>query len=146
MFIPTEKLKQYFWSIFGAIGIIAFWAGVWEGIGGLPYLENAGVSLVVGLVLLTFSGLFYKQFDPLGEVEKSVHKTLHFVHRHPQKEEFHIKYHDRMRKKEIILNLGELRNIEKGFLVLVEKGKKESFIPIHRVTHISHREKTLWKV
>ncbi|MBI4980346.1 DUF504 domain-containing protein [Candidatus Woesearchaeota archaeon] len=145
MMLSTERIKKYFWSIFGAIGIIAFWAGVWEGIGGLPYLEKSWISLLVGLILLTISGLIYRQFDPLGEVEKSVHKTLHMVHRHPRKEEFHIKYHDRMKKKEIFLNTRQLKNIEKGFLVFTGKNGKEEFIPIHRVTHISHREKTLWK-
>ncbi len=145
MFIPQEKIKRYFWSIFGAIGIIAFWAGVWEGIGGLPYLEKSWVSLLVGLIFLTASGLIYRQFDPLGEVEKSVHKTLHLVHHHPQKEEFKVKYHDRMQKKEMFLNVRKLKNIEKGFLVMIEIDGKEKFIPIHRVTHISHKGKTLWE-
>ena len=46
-----EKIKQYFWFMFGIIGVVLFWAGVWEGIGGLPYLENPLISLIAGLGL-----------------------------------------------------------------------------------------------
>lgn len=142
----AQKIKQYFWSIFGAIGIIAFWAGVWDGIGGLPFLQSPWISLLVGMAMLTFSGLIYKQFSPLEEMEKSVNDALHQVHIHPQKEEFHIKFHDRMLKKDVLMKAEHLRNIEKGFLVFAEKSGKEIFVPVHRVTEVLRKNKLFWKL
>lgn len=134
------------WSLFGAVGIIAFWAGVWEGLGGLPYIEKPWVSLIIGLVMLSVSGLIYKQFDAIEEMEKAVQEVMHKVHKHPQKHEFHIKYQDKMQHKEILMKADKLKSIEKGFLVFLEKGGKEIFVPIHRITHVLHKGKTYWKL
>lgn len=146
MFISLEKLKNYFWSLFGAVGIIAFWAGVWEGIGGLPYLEMAWVSFLVGLVMLSLSGMIYKQFDVVEGVEKAVNNVLHKVHIHPRKEEFHVGYRDKIMKKDILLKADKLKRIEKGFLVFVERGEKELFVPVHRINKVLHRGKIHWKL
>ena len=47
-------VKKYFWSLFGVVGIVSFWAGIWEGIAGLPYIVNPLISLIVGITLLLF--------------------------------------------------------------------------------------------
>ena len=142
-----EKIKQYFWFMFGIIGVVLFWAGVWEGIGGLPYLENPLISLIAGLGLFAISAVFFKGTNPFwGEKEGEVHMILHQVHSHPQKHEFHIKYHDNIKHSEILYKAIKLKSIEKGFLVFAEKSGKEVFVPVHRVTQILRKGKNFWKL
>ena len=61
------KLSRYFWAVLGVIGIVMFWAGTWDGLGSLPYLQNPLISFFVGLLILLVSGLIFKEFDPLGK-------------------------------------------------------------------------------
>ena len=67
-----DTAKHYFWSLFSVIAVVFFWAGVWDGIGYLPYLENPLISLIVGIVILASSGLIFKEFNPMEETEKTV--------------------------------------------------------------------------
>ena len=144
--INFSSLRHYFWSIFSVIGIVLLWAGIWEGIGGLPYIVNPIVSLVVGLILLSFSGIFKKEFDPLTEAEKSINSLIYNIRRHPHKHEFHISYHDHAKNKRILIHAKHLKGIEKGdFLVVADKKYGETFIPYHRIKEIFHKGKSLWK-
>lgn len=140
--ITAEQLKRYWWYFFGIMGVIFFWTGVWDGIGGLPYLKNPLISLILGLAMLGLSGYIFKGADPVTEVEKAVEHDLHLVHEHPQKHEFHIKYHDKIQQKNILLRVDRIKDIERGFLIVLDKGEKEFFIPIHRVQEILHKGKT----
>lgn len=145
MFEPSQ-LRRYFWSVFGVIGVVMLWAGIWEGLGGLPYLELPLVSLLVGIVMLSFSGFFNQQFSPLQEVEKSINKVLLVIHRHPRKHEFHVQYQDHLKKKSILLRLDKLSGIERGsFIVLSSKHEGETFIPIHRIKEVLHKGKSYWR-
>ncbi len=144
MFINKEQLKKYFWTLFGIIGVVLFWIGVWEGIGGLPYISNPFVSLITGLVMFTLSGVIFKEFNPLQSMEKSALSVLQTISTHPQKHEFHISYKDKIKNKEFKFKGDKFKRIEKDFLVFLEEGK-EIFIPIHRVTEIFHKNKTHWK-
>mgnify|MGYP001608910969 CR=1 FL=1 len=143
--LTPENIKHYFWAGFGVLGIVFFWAGIWDGIGSLPYLENPLISLIAGIVILASSGLLLKEFDPTKEEEQKKHKIMYEVHRHPEKHLFQIKFRDRISKKERMIGAKSLRKIEKGFLVFVEKEGKEIFVPIHRITEVMHKEKSYWK-
>lgn len=143
MVITLELVKRYFWSIFGVVGVVAFWAGIWDGIGSLPYLSNPLISLAIGLLMLTFSGLIFKEFNPLKEAEESVMVILHKVHKHPLKHQFHIRYFDKIKKKPLLFQATKLKKLEKAFLVLEHEGK-ELFVPAHRVTEILHKKKRYW--
>lgn len=142
--VEWEEIKKYFWYLFGMIGIAFFWAGVWDGLGNLGPLENPLVSLMVGVILLSLSGIILKDANPLWEVEKPVKSEAKKVHHHPQKDEFHFKYEDHIKNKELLLHAGKLRRVEKEFLVFIDKGK-EVFVPLHRVTEILRKGKTHWK-
>ncbi|MBW2965082.1 DUF504 domain-containing protein [Candidatus Woesearchaeota archaeon] len=139
-----ESDKHFLWSLFGAVGIILFWKGIWEGVGGLPLLESGWVSLFVGLVILTFSGIIFREFDPLGGVEKGVMKILHSVHEHPQKHEFTIHYYDKIKKKNVEVSAKDIKRIEKNMLCIHEKDG-EKFIPIHRVMAVHRKGEAIWK-
>ncbi|MEK6937586.1 MAG: RNA repair domain-containing protein [Nanoarchaeota archaeon] len=140
-----EALRHYLFAVIGVIGIVLFWAGLWDGIGSLWLLKNPLVSLAAGLVILASSGLLLKEFDPLKEEEQKIHAEMLKIHHHPQKQEFHIKFHDRLKGKDVLHQVKHLKDIEKGFLIFVEKEGKELFVPIHRVKEILHNNKSYWK-
>src|SRR3989344_7661951 len=135
--ISWEVIKKYFWYVFGVIGVVYFWAGVWDGVGNIGPLQNPLISFAVGITLLSLSGIIFKEANPLWELEAPVKSEAKKVHRHPQKHEFHFKYKDHIKNKELLFHAQKLRRVEKEFLVFLDKGK-EVFIPLHRVTEILH--------
>ncbi|MEK6853143.1 MAG: hypothetical protein AABX64_00495 [Nanoarchaeota archaeon] len=139
-----EDIKKYFWYLFGIIGVVYFWAGVWDGVGNIGPLKNPLYSFIAGVVLLSLSRVILKDANPLWGLEKPAKLEAKKVHRHPQKPEFHFKYKDHVSNKEIMLHAKNLKKIEKEFLVFLDRGK-EIFIPLHRVTQITHKGKTHWK-
>ncbi|MFA6461905.1 MAG: RNA repair domain-containing protein [Candidatus Woesearchaeota archaeon] len=143
--LTTENLRHYFWAMIGVIGIVLFWAGLWDGVGNLWFLQNPLVSLAAGVIILASSGLILKEFDPLKLEEQKTSAALHAIHKHPQKQEFHIKFHDRLQKKDLLYEVKHLKQIEKGFLIFVMKEGKEIFVPIHRVKEILRKGKSYWK-
>jgi uncharacterized protein (UPF0248 family) len=145
MYNLRESDKHFLWSIFGAAGIILFWKGIWEGVGSLPLLENAWVSLFVGLVVLTFSGIIFREFDPLGGIEKGTLKIMHHIHSHPEKHKFFFKYFDRIKKKEISVNAKHIRHVEKNMIAIHHQGR-ELFIPLHRIRSVHKNGKSVWRM
>ena len=151
MFNLRESDKHFLWSLLGAIGIVLFWRGIWSGIdllGELPrwiWVSHPSLSLFVGLAILTFSGMIFREFDPLGGIEKGVTDALNKVQTHPQKKEFSIIYYDNVRKKDIHVNADDIKNLEKSML-LIHEGGREVFIPLHRVKAIHRGEKIIWRM
>ena len=94
-----EQDRHFLWSLYSAVAIIFIWKGLWEGIYEIPYFGDPFVFLFIGLAMLTFSGVIFREFDPLGGLEKSIDKVLHLVYNHPHKEDFQIKYYDKSRKE-----------------------------------------------
>ena len=80
-----EQDKHFLWSLLAAMGIIFVWKGLWEGLYEIPYLGDPWVALFVGLTMLTLSGLIFREFDPLGSLDKSVNKITTHVKNHPLK-------------------------------------------------------------
>ena len=143
--ITGEDIKKYSWYIFGMIGVVFFWAGTWDGLGYIhPIIANPWLSLILGITMLGLSGVIFKEANPLWEVEKPVKIEAKKVPQHPQKQEFHFKYVDHEKNKELLIHAGKLKRIEKEFLVFLDQGK-EKFVPLHRVTEILHKGKTHWK-
>jgi len=134
--IRIYQLKRYFWSIFGVLGVVLFWAGVWDGIGYLPWFHNPLVCLLVGFVILGASGILFKEFDPLGMSEKKKILSLHHVYSHPQRHQFSIKYYDHIKRSNITISAKKLRKIENEAFLNIEEAGKEVFIPIHRIKEI----------
>ena len=71
-----EEDRHFLWSMYSAAAIIFAWKGVWEGIYELPvirdFVNTEFIFLFLGLTMLTFSGLVFKEFDPLGGMEKAL--------------------------------------------------------------------------
>ena len=142
-----EQDKHFLWSLYAAIAVIFTWKGLWEGLYKLPYIGDPFIFLSIGLFMLTLSGVIFKEFDPLGGVEKTVNKILHFVYNHPGRRDFSIMYKDKAGKKDVVVNADRLRGFEKGALVMEhERRKEEFFLPVHRVTEILYKGKTYWRL
>lgn len=141
--IPWYKFQRYFWALFGVLGVVFFWAGVWDGIGSLPYLKYPWVSFLIGIAILSFSGLVLKEFNPLEGTEQRMSGLLHQVKSHPQKHHFHVKYYDQVRRGHITFRGDKVKRIEKSFVIL-HSPRREVFIPLHRVKKILHKGKP-WK-
>ncbi len=158
--VLREQDKHFLSSLYIAIAIIFTWKGIWDGLYEVPFLGNLNcptllqletctplVFLFLGFAMLTISGLIFKEFDPLGGIQKAVSKTMHSIQMHHQKEHFQFKYHDKNLKKDVIVPAKWVRKIEKGALVIVPPRKKqEIFIPIHRVTEILYNGKRYWRL
>jgi uncharacterized protein (UPF0248 family) len=145
--VMREQDKHFLWSLYLAVAIIFLWRGLWEGLGGLPIIGSPWVALFIGLAMLTFRGLIYQQFDPLGGVEKSASQIINQIHQHPKRHEFHLKYHDHFKKEHVTLKFENVEKIENGVIVIKDPlTKKEIFIPVHRVTEILHKGKSYWKL
>lgn len=142
--VLREQDKHFIWSILAATGLIFVWKGLWEGLYEIPYIGDSWVALFIGFALLTFSGLIFKEFDPLGSLETSISKIVHHVRTHPKKHEFCIKYYDKIRKKDVVIRAGDIRKVEKGSLII--KGQQEIFIPTHRIKEVSYKGKTYWRL
>lgn len=142
-----EQDKHFLWSLFAAIGVIFVWKGLWEGIYEIPYIGDPWVALFIGLTMLTFSGLIFREFDPLGGVEKSVKSTVEKIKKHPKKEDFLLKYYDKSTKKEMAVNAKDFKRMEENMLIFKHKTKKqEVFIPLQRITEIIHNGNTYWRL
>jgi len=145
--VLREQDKHFLWSLYAVVGIIFIWKGLWDGIYEIPYLGNPWVALFVGLAMLTFSGIIFKEFDPLGGLQKATDKVLHEVRNHPHQEEFTFIYQDNLGKKEVKIGGEKLKGIERGALIMKHKNqKKEIFIPVHRITEVKHKGQTYWRL
>ena len=142
-----EQDRHFLWSLLAAIGVIFVWKGLWEGLYEIPYFGDPWVALFIGLVILTFSGLIFREFDPLGSIEKSANKVVRSVFNNNNRKEFHLKYHDKVKKKDVSIRGDSIKGIEKSTIVVKDvKKNKEYFIPIHRITEITQKGETYWRM
>lgn len=143
MVLHTEKVKKYFWFLFGVMGVVFFWTGLWDGVGNIGYLANPLVSLGVGVLMLTLSSFIFKDVTPLDEIKQG-EIIYDRIHRHPSRQELSVTYLDKASNKIVNLPAHNLKKLEKDFLVFVGQGG-EIFIPANRIKEITHNGQTYWK-
>ncbi len=143
--ITFDEIKQYLWKIVGVLGVVLLWIGLTDGIGELPYLKDPLISLIVGIILFTLSGIFFKDSSPLWSAPKGIQKVLKEVHQHPFKHEFHFRYEDKTKKKDFLIGAQFFHKIEKDFAIFRDPDNKEVFIPVNRIKEVLRGEKTHWK-
>ncbi len=142
-----EQDKHFLWSLYVAVAIIFTWKGLWEGIYEIPYIGDPFVFLFIGLVMLTFSGVIFKEFDPLGGINKAVFAIISHIKADPHKQEYVLKYYDKERKKHLTIDARRIRRVEKGAVVLKHHAKnQEVFIPAHRITEVLYKGKRYWRL
>ena len=143
--VLREPDKHLLLSLLAATGIILFWRGMWEVADMLPVISHPLASLVTGLVILAFSGIIFKEFDPLGGIEKSSLNVIHNIHTHPKKHEFTIRYYDKAKKEEVDISAKNIKSIEKNNIE-IHIGRKEIIIPIHRVRSVHRNGHIVWRL
>ena len=137
--------KNYLAALTVIIGIVLFWRGIWDALYVIPILSNPFVSLFLGLLIITLSGVIFQQFDPLStQVSKTMEILNEIVSRKHKKEKYEIIYFDEAANKRISIPHKNIKKIEHNFIVIEEEGR-EIFIPIHRVHKILENGKTIWK-
>ena len=158
--VLREQDKHFLSSLYIAIAIIFTWKGIWGGLYEVPFLGDLScpsfigletctplVFLFLGFAMLTISGAIFKEFDPLGGIQKAVNKTFHSVTTHHDKKNFQFKYYDKSQKKYVIIPALWVKKTEKGALVAVPpQQKQEIFIPMHRITEILYKGKSYWRL
>ncbi len=143
--LSLDDIKIYSWYVFGVLGVVLFWVGIWDGIGSLPYLNNPWISMAIGLGMFAVSKKIFKEGGFLAGGKKQVEEVLYSIRQHPEKHQFHIKYFDNLKNKQILLHAKKLHHLEKGFVIFLDQGK-EVFVPVHRVVEVLYKGKTHWKV
>jgi len=141
--VSLSKIKHYGWYIFGILGVAIFWGGLWGSADKL--VNNFYITFIIGLVCLVLANMVREKMDPSAGAERDIYGALDKVKNHPKKHQFNIKYHDKIKKKHISIKADKLYRIEEEHLVFIGKGKKEEFIPIHRIKEILHLGKNHWK-
>ncbi len=149
--VLREEDKHFLSSLYIAVAIIFTWKGIWEGIYKinlhLPEPAYPFVFFFLGFAMLILSGAIFKEFDPLGGIQKAVYTTLHTIQMHHDKKNFQFKYYDKEQKKYVIIPATWVKKIEKGALVAVPPHQKqELFIPIHRVKEVLYKGKRYWRL
>ena len=143
--VIREQDRHFLWSLLAAIGVIFVWKGLWEGLYEIPYFGDPWVALFVGLVVLTFSGLIFKEFDPLGSIEKSTSKMIKSIYRSSDSDKYHLKYYDKIKKKDVMIKGNVIKKVEKSTIIVRDKNK-ELFIPTHRIKEVSYKGKIYWRM
>jgi len=137
--------KNYLAALVVIIGIVLFWRGIWDTLYIIPIISNPFVSLFLGLLIITLSGVIFQQFDPLGrQVSKTMEILNEIVSRRHKKENYEVVYFDEAANKRISIPHRKIKKIEHNFIVVEEEGR-EIFIPVHRVHRILENGKTIWK-
>ncbi len=140
-----ESDKHFFLALLVVTGIIFFWRGAWGIMDHLPIIENYVVSLFIGLLIMTFSGVIYREFIPEEEPLTPVVDLVKdiFKHPHERRKKYVIKYYDEIAKMLKEIQHAHIKKVEHNFLVTEENGK-EVFIPIHRIKQIHKEGKIIW--
>ncbi|OGM02714.1 hypothetical protein A3K72_02170 [Candidatus Woesearchaeota archaeon RBG_13_36_6] len=58
--------------------------------------------------------------------------------------EYSIGYFDRISKKLVWIDFGQIKNIDGNFMIL-EKENKEVDVPLHRIREVKQKKETIWK-
>src|SRR3989338_6036018 len=146
MYHISDSDKHYLGSLVVLVGVVFFWRGVWDTIYLVPILENPFVSFFIGLSIITFTGVIFKEFDPFAAKIQKTRDILNEItsHKHDKNKGFSFKYYDEIAKKHHSIPHHQIRKMENNFVIIEQKGK-ELFIPIHRIHEIHHKDTIIWK-
>ena len=141
----SETDKHFLASLVYATGIIIFWRGVWGISDLIPYLRNVFVSFFIGLLVLTLTGFIYREFDPLGDRIKRLHKMLHDIADEAEKgKNYVVEYYDGIARKYVTFAARDIHRIEERMLI-VNKGGHEHHVPFKRLTRVFLGKTVVWK-
>jgi|SRR3989338_6350392 len=146
IFSLRESDKHFLLALLAVTGVVFFWRGAWLIMDNIPILENPFVSLAIGLAVMTFSGVIYREFIPEEEPLTPLVDVIKEAFKHtPEKRKgYVIKYYDAISKKHKEISHFNILRIEHNFLITEQDGE-EFFIPLHRIHRIHSKGKVLWQ-
>lgn len=146
IFIIRESDKHFLLALIAVTGVVFFWRGMWMLADIVPILNNPFVSLAIGLAIMTFSGIIYREFIPEEEPLTPVLDILKDVFKNPIeiRKKYVIEYYDELLKAHKKITHAVIRKLEHTYLVIERKGE-ELFIPVHRIHKIHSEGKVLWQ-
>ena len=137
------KIKIYGLYVFGILGVAIFWGGLWGT--SKILVPKAYLTFIIGLFLLALANIIKDKMDPAAKPNREINDVLHKLHKHPQKHQFHIKYHDKIKRKHVYVKAEKLHHLENEHIVFIENNDQETFIPVHRILEILQNKETHWK-
>jgi len=140
----SDSDKHFLVSLLYASGIIMFWRGIWGIADITPLLDNVFVSFFIGLLVLTLTGIIYREFDPLEQKLGRISRLLEHIVSEKKAHEYDIHYYDEILNKQQKVNAIHFRRMEYSYLV-IKKHEKEFFIPVQRVVQVCQKGKSIWK-
>ena len=146
LFIIRESDKHFLLALIAVTGVVFFWRGLWGVLDIIPIFSNFFVSLAVGLAIMTFSGIIYREFMPEEEPLTPVLDIIKDVFKHPieTRKQYIIEYYDDLLKTHKKITHALIKKLEHMYLVVERKGE-EVFIPIHRKHKINNEGKILFQ-
>lgn len=146
IFAIRESDKHFLLALIAVTGVVFFWRGLWGVLDIIPIFSNVFVSLAIGLAIMTFSGIIYREFIPEEEPLTPVLDILKDVFKHPieTRKQYIIEYYDELLKMHKKITHAVIRKLEHTYLVIERKGE-EVFIPVHRIHKIHSEGKVLWQ-
>jgi len=155
-----EQDKHFLSSLFSAVAIIFVWKGLWEGLYYVPFLGDLScpdyaifanvetctpfVFLFIGFAMLTFSGTIFKEFDPLGSIEKAITEKIKEVAELKNSNDYIIIYEDKHNDKVKKLSASKIYRVDKKAIIYKEN-QQEVFIPLHRIKEIVRKGEKVWR-
>jgi len=144
-YTTTETDKRYLLSLLVATGIILFWRGIWEASYDIPLLSNVYVSLFLGLLILTLTGLIYREFDPFEGKLRQITKLMNNVMSEVKRgKKYDIHYFDQITKRHRRIDPKNIHRIEQNYIVIKER-TGERFVPLLRISKVHLGRKVFWK-
>lgn len=146
MFAIRESDKHFLLALVAVTGVVFFWRGLWGVLDIIPIFSNVFVSLAIGLAIMTFSGIIYREFMPEEEPLTPVLDILKDIFKHPleTRKQYIIEYYDELLKAHKKITHAVIRKLEHMYMVVERKGE-EFFIPIHRIHKIHSEGKILFQ-
>ena len=140
----SEQDKGFLQALAYGTGVVLFWKGIWEGSNEIPILNNPWVSLFLGLAVLSLTGWIFGHFDVFSlrnaKLQNILDNVLHQAKRGIMHE---VTYFDEITGKHHKIPIHNIKKIEAGHLV-IHGGKREQFIPLHRISHVKRGNTTIW--
>lgn len=142
---PREADKRFFLALSAVTGAVFFWRGLWEVIDQIPFINEPFMSLAIGLAVMTFSGMIYREYgeeEPTMEIAQVIEPLFKRPHTHRKTITIH--YQDNITNKIHSISHTELLGIEHDYLLL-SRANQEFFIPLRRIREVRQKRKIIWK-
>src|SRR3972149_1911850 len=121
---PSDK--HYLYALVTLVGVIFFWRGTWEIMDTIPLIDNLYVSLFLGLLIMTFSGVIFREFNPEEEPLTPLMELMKDTMKHPihKRKTYLVLYHDELTNKNHQIGHADILDIEHNYVIVEQQGRE----------------------